>query len=84
MVAAEYTAVRTNFDDYFHKAANGIESFVVSKENDKDIVIISLEQYDKMMKAIRNAEYLAMIDEGVAQLKAGKGQVHELIEVDDE
>ena len=35
-------------------------------------------------KATRNAEYLSMIDRGIAQLEAGKGQVHELIEVDDE
>lgn len=32
----------------------------------------------------RNAEYLAMIDRGITQLEAGKGQQHELIEVEDE
>lgn len=32
-------------------------------------------------KLARNAEYLAMIDRGIAQLEAGKGQQHELIEV---
>ncbi len=33
-------------------------------------------------KAIHNAEYLAMLDRGIAQLEAGKGQQHELIEVE--
>lgn len=29
-------------------------------------------------------EYLAMIDRGIAQLSSGKGQKHELIEVEDD
>ncbi len=36
------------------------------------------------MKAAKNAEYLSMIDKGIEQLESGKGQQHELIEVDDE
>ena len=36
------------------------------------------------MKAKRNAEYLAKIDRGVAQFAAGKGQIHDIIEVDDD
>jgi antitoxin YefM len=31
----------------------------------------------------QNEEYLAMIDQAIEQLSAGKGQQHELIEVDD-
>lgn len=34
-------------------------------------------------KAARNNEYLAMIDRSIAQLEAGKGQEHELIEIDE-
>jgi len=37
-----------------------------------------------MMKAARNAEYLAMIDRSIKQLESGKGTAHELIEADDE
>ena len=44
---------------------------------------MSLERYNQLEKAARNAEYLAMIDRGIAQLSAGKGQEHELIEVDE-
>ena len=45
---------------------------------------MSIEQYNAIMKATRNAEYLAKIDMSIEQLENGKGQVHELIEVDDE
>ena len=33
-------------------------------------------------KTVRNAEYLDMIDRGIAQLSAGNGQEHELNETD--
>ena len=46
-------------------------------------MIISLEKYNQLEKAARNSEYLAMVDRGIAQLEAGKGQFHELIEVED-
>lgn len=35
------------------------------------------------MKAARNAEYLAMIDRGLAQAENGTCRQHELIEEDD-
>ncbi len=35
------------------------------------------------MKAARNAEYLAMIDRGLAQVENGTCRQHELIEEDD-
>lgn len=46
----------------------------------KNVVILSLEKYNQMIKAVQNAEYLAMIDRGIEQLSSGKGQQHELIE----
>lgn len=44
---------------------------------------MSLEKYNQLEKVARNYEYLAMIDRGIAQLEAGRGQEHELIEVDE-
>ena len=43
---------------------------------------MSLEQYTQLVKAVKNAEYLAMIDRSIAQFEAGKAQEHELIEVE--
>jgi antitoxin YefM len=50
----------------------------------RTIFFLSLDKYNQLTKAARNAEYLAMIDRGIAQLSAGKGQKHDLIEEDDE
>lgn len=48
-----------------------------SKEN---VTFISVERSKLLEKSVRNAEYLAMIDRGIAQLSEGKGQEHELVE----
>lgn len=40
---------------------------------------MSLDRYNQLEKAARDAEYLAMIDRGIAQLEAGRGQQHELM-----
>ncbi|MBR2215241.1 MAG: hypothetical protein IJ849_05730 [Selenomonadaceae bacterium] len=43
---------------------------------------ISVEEFSHktIMKALRNAEYLAKIDRGIGQMKAGTCKSHELIE----
>lgn len=52
-----------------------------SVKQKKNVVILSLEKYNRLMKIAKNAEYLAMIDRGIKQLEADKGQKHELIEI---
>ena len=68
MLAVNYTTMRNNLKEYCDKATDNGET------------IISLEQYNKMEKELRNAKYLAKIDRAFDQLYSGKGQVHELIE----
>ncbi len=84
MLAVNYSTIRNNLKDYCDKVTDYQETVIVTRKSEKNVVIISLEKYNQLEKAARNAEYLSMIDRGIAQLEAGKGQVHELIEVDDE
>ena len=82
MLAVNYSTMRSNFKDYCDKATDEHETVIVTRKGEKNVVLMSLEQYNQLTKAARNAEYLAMLDRGIAQLEAGKGQEHELIEVD--
>ena len=82
MLAVNYSTVRNNLKDYCDKATDDGETVIVTRKEEKNIVILSLEKYNQMMKAARNSEYLAMIDRGIEQLESGRGQQHELIEVD--
>lgn len=82
MLAVNYTTIRNNLKDYCDKATDFQETVIVTRKDEKNVVILSLERYNQLEKAARNAEYLAMVDRSMAQLEAGKGQEHELIEVD--
>lgn len=82
MLAVNYSTIRNNLKDYCDKATDSGETVIVTRKGEKNVVIISLDEYNRLQKAARNAEYLAMIDQGIAQLEAGKGQLHELIEVE--
>ena len=82
MLAVNYSTIRNNLKDYCDKATDSHETVIVTRKDEKNVVILSLERYNQLEKAARNAEYLAMIDRSMAQLEAGKGQEHELIEVD--
>ena len=84
MLAVNYSTIRNNLKDYCDKATDEAETVIVTRKNEKNVVIMSLEQYNSIMKALRNSEYLAKIDQSIAQLESGRGQSHELIEVDDQ
>lgn len=84
MLAVNYTTIRNNLKDYCDAATDNNEIIIVTRKNKKNVVIMSLEQYNQIMKAAHNAEYLAMIDRSMDQLSSGNGKQHELIEVDDE
>lgn len=84
MLAVNYSTIRNKLKDYCDQATDNHETVIVTRKGEKNVVLMSLEQYNALMKATRNAEYLAKIDMSIEQLENGKGQVHELIEVDDE
>ncbi len=83
MLAVNYSTIRNNLKTYCDEATDNNETVIVTRKDEKNVVILSLEKYNQIMKAAKNAEYLAMIDRGIAQLSSGKGQQHELIEVED-
>ena len=84
MLAVNYSTIRNKLKDYCDQATDNHDTVIVTRKGEKNVVLMSLEQYNAIMKATRNAEYLAKIDMSIEQLENGKGQVHELIEVDDE
>ena len=84
MLSVNYSTIRNNLNAYCDKATDNNETVIVTRKDEKNIVIMSLEQYNSIMKAARNAEYLAKLDRSMEQLSQGRGTVHDLIEVEDE
>ena len=80
MLAANYTTVRNNLKDYCDRASDDNEIILVTRKADKNVVIMSLDRLNQIEKELRNARYLAKIESGFAQIEAGQGVAHELIE----
>ena len=84
MLAVNYSTIRKKFKDYCDKVTNEFETVIVTRKDEKNVVIISLEEYNSIIKASKNAAYLDMLDRSMEQLAKGEGKIHELIEVNDD
>lgn len=83
MLAVNYSTMRDNLKSYCDKACDESETIIVTRKNEKNVVLLSLEQFNALTKAARNAEYLAKLDRSFDQLEADLGKQHELAEVDE-
>lgn len=82
MLAVNYSTIRNKLKNYCDEATDNNQTIIVTRKAEKNVVILSLEKYNRLMKIVQNAEYLSMLDRGIKQLEAGKGQKHGLIEAD--
>ena len=71
MLAVNYSTIRNKLKDYCDQATDNHETVIVTRKGEKNVVLMSLEQYNAIMKATRNAEYLAKIDMSIEQLENG-------------
>jgi len=71
MLAVNYSTIRNNLKGYCDKVTEDDETVIVTRKDEKNVVIISLEQYNEMMKALRNNEYLGTIDKSMRELENG-------------
>lgn len=71
MIATKQVDLRANIKKYFDIAFDG-EPVIVSRKNNKNVVIVSEQEYNELQKAKRNAEYLAKLEYSRAQLERGE------------
>lgn len=71
MIATKQMDLRANIKKYFDLAFNG-ETIIVSRKENKNVVVISEQEYNELQRAKRNAEYLAKLDKSFSQLKKGE------------
>lgn len=62
--------VRENFKTLCDKVFNG-ETLIISRPKNENVVMLSETEYNEIMKAKRNAEYLAMLDKSIAEAERG-------------
>ena len=71
MVAVNYSTTRNNLKTYCDKASNEGEIVIVTRKEEKNVVILSLEQYNQLQKQAANSKYLAMLDKSMQQISNG-------------
>ena len=82
MLAVNYSTIRNHLKDYCDKATDQHETVIVTRKDEKNVVLISLEKYNDIMKAAHNAEYLDMIDKSMKQIENGKVIVKSMEELE--
>ena len=85
MLAVNYTKLGDNMKTYMDKVTDDYETMIVTRKNNKNVVIISEEAYNNMMENIHVMGNKANYDwlmESKSQLEKGAISTHDLIEVD--
>ena len=76
MLAVNYTNLRDNMKAYMDKVTDDYETMIVTRKDNKNVVMLSEESYNNLNKA--NYDWLM---ESKAQLESGKMTIHNLEEV---
>ncbi|NLM05358.1 MAG: type II toxin-antitoxin system Phd/YefM family antitoxin [Tissierellia bacterium] len=72
MLAINYSTARENLKSYMDKAVDNDETIIITRKDERNVVMLSQDEYNKLTKRARNAEFLDMIDESIAQIKKGE------------
>ena len=66
MLAVNYSTLRNNLKDYCDTVTDSYETVIVTRKDEKNVVLISLEEYNSLAKAAKNTEYLSVLDRSMA------------------
>lgn len=72
MLAVNYSTIRENFKSYCDKVVESNETVIVTRKDEKNVVIISLEEWNTLQRAVKNAEYLGKLSRSVADARTGR------------
>ena len=84
MLAVNYTNLRDNMKTYMDKVTDDYETMIVTRKNNKNVVMLSEETYNNLMENVYIMGNKANYDwlmESKAQLEKEKFSTHNLTEV---
>lgn len=85
MLAVNYTNLRENMKMYMDKVTDDYETMIVTRKDNRNVVMLSEESYNNLMENIHVIGQKANYDwlmESKAQLESGKVLMRDLTEVD--
>ena len=72
MLAVNYSTIRDNFKSYCDKVTEDKETVIVTRKDEKNVVLISLNEWNALQKAVRNAEYIGKLKRAADQVERGE------------
>lgn len=87
MLAVNYTNLRDNMKTYMDKVTDDYETMIVTRKDNKNVVMISEETYNNLIEnayIMGNKANFDWLMQSKAQLEMGKVSVQNLIEVSDD
>ena len=84
MLAVNYTNLRDNMKAYMDKVTDDYETMIVTRKDNKNVVMISEEAYNNLVENVHvmgNKSNYDWLMESRIQLERGNIEVHDLIEV---
>lgn len=74
MLAINYSTIRNNLKEYCDKITNDYETIIVTRKDEKNIVMLSLEEYNNLIENVfimSNKKYYDRLLESKKQLEQG-------------
>ena len=87
MLAVNYTSLRDNMKSYMDRVTDDYETMIVTRKNNKNVVMMSEEAYNNLMENVYVMGNKANYDwlmESKTQLENGNFASHKLVEAEDE
>jgi antitoxin YefM len=82
MDTVNYTDFRSNLKHWFDKVVNDVSDVVIKRKNGKDLVLISLDEYNSLKETtyLLTGKNRDILLNSIKELEEGKGVQKELLE----
>lgn len=83
MLAVNYSELRNNLKDYCDKTIDDLETILVTRKNDRNVVMISLEEYNNLLEnsyIMSDSDYYKDLIQRVKDVEEDKVIQKDLIE----
>ena len=82
MLAVNYSTIRENLKTYCDMVTDERETVIVTRKDEKNVVIISLEEWNALQKAARNAEFYGKIQRSIDAYNSGNVVVKSMADLE--
>lgn len=82
MKIVNYTELRLNLKHWLDSVVNDVEEVIIKRKNQKDLVLISLEEYNSLVETnyLLSGKNRSVLLESIEEVKSSEKQYKEIIE----